>query len=147
MTSFLDQRTIAFRQQMNTYQKDLWKHLEVVSQLEPEIGDAVLCYLLELACQSQHIGNIELGRKALLELPRAWVLQHIERVAAPLLQLHDEWEYRRLLEVYARLDRNFAQNLVRWGLKSQNPEIQEAGQDFLETLSNDKVMNTADDKT
>jgi hypothetical protein len=123
---------------MDTYQKDLWKHLERVSQLEPESGDAVLSYLLELACQSQHTGNIERGRKALLRLPRDWVLQHIERVAEPLLQLNDEWEYRRLLEVYEHLDKELVQKLVYRGLTSQNPEIRETAADYRESLATER---------
>ena len=100
MTPILDPYTIAFRQQMTISHKDLWKHLELTPKLEPKIGDAVLRYVLELACQCQHIRNIELGRMALLELPREWVLQHIERVAEPLLQLNDEWEYRLALKMF-----------------------------------------------
>jgi len=40
-----------------------------------------------------------IGRYGILALPNDWVLQHIEALAEPLLQLEDAWENRRLLEV------------------------------------------------
>jgi hypothetical protein len=64
----------------------------------------VLSYFLELACQAQNMLNIELGRASLVTLPRKWLLEKIEAAAKPLLDTNDEWEYRRLLEVYWKLD-------------------------------------------
>ena len=39
-----------------------------------------------------------------LALPRALVLEHLERVPASALDLTDEWEYRRRLELAEPLD-------------------------------------------
>ena len=97
--------------------------------------EALLKGSLELACQAQRIDNIEAGRQGILSLSRPWVLKHIEQVAEPLVQLNEEWEYRRLLEVYMSLDPNLVQQLVERALKNENREIQEVGQDFLDILS------------
>jgi hypothetical protein len=43
---------------MNAFQAGLWEHLDAVPTLAPQIREAVLQYLLELACQAQNIANI-----------------------------------------------------------------------------------------
>jgi hypothetical protein len=121
-----------YKQKMNAFEEGLWHHLEAVPLLEPEIRDGVICYLLELACQAQHIANISLGRMALRALPRDWLLQNIERYAEPLLELEDEWEYRRLLEVYEHLDDDLVHRLAVRGLTSPQSGIREVGQEWLE---------------
>ena len=102
--------------------------------LNPSTGDAVLSCLLELACQSQNERNIELGRTPLLALPRAWLLDRIEAAARPLLELGDEWEYRRLGEVDLELDQELVRGLIARGRDSQDEGIKEAAEDFLQAL-------------
>ncbi|MDP9375151.1 MAG: hypothetical protein M3Q65_22415 [Chloroflexota bacterium] len=127
---------VAFKRQMNAYHEELWQHLALVPALEPQTRNAVMEYLLELACQAQNERNIDLGRRAILGLPRAWLLQHLETYAEPLLQLEDEWEYRRLGEIYLRLDEGLVRRLAARGLESRDEGIREAAQDFLGALSN-----------
>src|SRR6516162_3035092 len=86
--------------------------------------------VLQLACQPQNVGRIMAGRKQVLALPRAWVLERIEQVAAEALDLSDDWEYRRLLELAALLDPGLVQRFVRLGLGGGNPHVREAAQDF-----------------
>jgi hypothetical protein len=126
------ERTI---QWLNAYEENLWFNLERVPQLGPEVGKAVLSGFLEQACQAQHIGNIEIGRYGIQAIPREWVLQHIEDLAESLLQTEDEWEYRRLLEVYYSLDKTLARKLALRAISNLNPDIKEAGKDFLEQLN------------
>lgn len=126
---------LRYRQYMNSFGRDLWEHPEVVPSLEPGKRDAVIAYLLELACQSQNVENIQLGRAVILSLPHPWIVESIEAYAEPLLRLDDEWEYRRLGELYERLDTNLLRRLAMRGLESRVHEIREAAQDFLEWLS------------
>ncbi len=123
-----------YRQQMDTFRAGLWSRLDLVPTLEPDLRDVVAHYLLELACQAQNIANISLGRRALLGLPRVWLLAHVEVYAEPLLQLEDEWEYRRLAEVYEHLDQGLLRRLIARGLDSRNGEIREAARDFAAQL-------------
>jgi hypothetical protein len=121
-----------YKEQMNAFQEALWEHLEAIPTLEPQVRGAVMHYLLELACQAQNITNISLGRQALLALPRDWLLHNIERSAEFLLEVEDEWEYRRLLEVYQHLDKDLVRRLALRGLNSTERGIQEAAQERLE---------------
>lgn len=61
--------------------------------LAPEVGLSSLGSFLDLACSCQNIGNIMSGRIGIQALPRKWVLEHIEDVVEPLLQLGDGYEW------------------------------------------------------
>jgi hypothetical protein len=85
---------------------------------------------LELACRSQNVGNILKGRQEIFAMPKGDVLANIERIAADSLPLGDEWEFRRLLELYEELDRGLLARLVELGLSSGQAEVIEAAEDF-----------------
>lgn len=78
----------------------------------------------------QSIGNISIGRQLIQSLPTEWTLAWIQTIASESLELDDEWEFRRLLELYEGLDERLFQNLISMGLRSENSEIKEASQDF-----------------
>jgi hypothetical protein len=82
------------------------------------------------AYQAQNTSVIMRGRREILSMPGDEVLGNIESVPEDSLPLGDEWEFRRLLELYEQLDRVLLKRLVERGLQSQNPEIREASEDF-----------------
>ena len=85
---------------------------------------------LEYACRAQSMSAITRGRTEILSLPRARVLEVIESVAVETLPLSEEWEYRRLLELYRELDAGLLRRLVASGLASADADIREAAEDF-----------------
>jgi hypothetical protein len=92
--------------------------------------DSDLLAAVRTACQPTYAPKIEEGRKAVLGLPRAWVVANIERVVETGLDLTDYWKYRRLLELYSLLDPALVHRLVKVGEASSDPEIAEAARDF-----------------
>lgn len=86
---------------------------------------------IQLACQPQNAGRIVAGREQVLAMPRAWVLEQFEQVAAEALDLADYWEYRRLLELADLLDAELVQRLVPMGLGSSEPDVRETAEDFV----------------
>jgi hypothetical protein len=86
---------------------------------------------LRLACEPTHISDITAARRAILSLPRAWVLEKIEIEAANLLDWDDDWIHRRFLELCSLLDRDLTIRSARKATTHQNPDIREAGEDFL----------------
>lgn len=124
-----------FRRQMDSFRENLWANPELAPSLDEVVAKSMIAYLLELACQCQNSRNITLGRTALRALPRQWLLERIEPVAEPLIQLNDDWEYRWLLEVYWGLDKSLVKKLALRGLDNANPKIREAGQECLDNLS------------
>ncbi len=115
---------------LSAIQPDLWNHLALVPTLPEETAFQILRYFVKLACEPTNIRPITIGREAVLELPRIWVLKNIERIALENLDLEDDWEFRRLAELYSMLNKELVQKHVLSGLKSSNPEIREAAKDF-----------------
>ncbi len=122
------QRTIG---ELNNYQVGLWDNLDLVPELPLEQGRAILSGFLEQACQCQNIHNIEIGRYGIWSIPKEWILEHIEELAELLLKTEDEYEYRRLFEVYEKLDKGLVHKLALRALESPNSDIRETGKDFL----------------
>ncbi len=85
---------------------------------------------IQLACQPQNAHRIVLGRQQVLAMPRLWVLQTIEAVASECLDLTDDWEYRRLLELANELDAAMVERLVQLGVASDDQDVREAANDF-----------------
>jgi hypothetical protein len=92
-----------------------------LNQLHQAISDA---------CTAQSLPVIERGRAAVLAMPREWVLSNIEQAADAALDLTDEWEYRRLLELLLLIDDALARKLIDRGLASLKAEIRESAADF-----------------
>jgi hypothetical protein len=92
---------------------------------------AALRAAVECACQPQGITLIEQGRAAVLAMPRDWVRAHLAGVAEAALDLSDEWEYRRLLELLDLLDDVvLLRRFVTPGLSSADKHIRQAAEDF-----------------
>ena len=119
---------------LNKIEPEIWKHLERVPLLPEDTANEVLCYFTKLACEPTHIRPITIGRVAISEMPKEWVINHIEGIAKENINLDDDWEYRRLAELFLQLDKKLVQRLVNLGLNSSNPDVQEAAKDFSATL-------------
>jgi hypothetical protein len=90
---------------------------------------------LELSCQCSYSPNIEKGRNNILKLPRQYVLKNIEQIACKVLNIDDEWEFRRFLELLLLLgDVPLIKKNIEIGLKSRNTEIVETSNDFLKKI-------------
>lgn len=85
---------------------------------------------VSLACTPQNAHRIVQGREAVLALPRDWVLQHLQAVATQVLDLSDDWEYRRLLELARLLDAELTARLVAIGIGHDDPDVRDAAEDF-----------------
>jgi hypothetical protein len=76
-------------------------------------------------------GSIDYVRDLILAMPRDWVLNNIEREAEPHLREGTYDEYRRFLELYGLLDAGMTQRLARRAVAHADPDIREAGEDYL----------------
>jgi hypothetical protein len=80
-------------------------------------------------------GSVEIIRQIILSLPRDWVISNIKQVAEPIIKNGGYDEYRRLLELYLKLDHNLTTNLALRAINQEDSDIKEAGEDFLALLS------------
>ncbi len=119
---------------VNSYSDNLWDNPHQVPNLSADASRSLLTHFIELSCQCQNVANINLGRHAILSLPREWVTNEIQSVAIEQLDLNDEWEYRRLLELYEQLDKDLCNAQITLGLSSSDPEIVAAAVEFRDDL-------------
>lgn len=108
--------------------------LRLIEYLKLEERQSLFDELVDLASVSH--SDIELCRKAILSLPKTWLLANIEKSADSLLQDGTDEEYRRLLELYIDIDGELTQRLARRALQHDDPDIREAGEDFQNYLKN-----------
>ena len=86
---------------------------------------------------ASHHKYVSLYRKFILALPRDWVLERVEAVAEPYLINGDLEEYARYLELYLLLDEELTRKLAQRALAHSDPDVVEAGQDFIEILGDE----------
>ena len=86
--------------------------------------------LVELASVGTSITNIALARSALQKIDRTWLVEHIAAIARPLLAAGDDWEFRRIAELYALLDVGLLQLHLRRCAAHADEEIREIATDF-----------------
>lgn len=132
-----------FRRFIDEIHVGLLADLTVAAQLEGPEAEKLLRYLLDLACKAQNSANIRLGRLALRDLPRSWVVPRVAPAAMTTLDLADAWQLRRFLEVCCLLDAKLAEQQAAGFLQASDPELREIATDFsgrcgswAETLSN-----------
>ncbi|SRR6266545_1257869 len=86
---------------------------------------------------ASHHKYVGMYRKFITALPRDWVLERVEAAAEPYLINGDMEEYRRYLELYLLLDEELTRKLAQRALAHSDPEVVEAGQDFIEILGDE----------
>ncbi len=123
-----------YRKRLGYYHTGLAEDLNLIIGLDTSTQNSILKYLLELACESQNIRNISLGRQALWSIERKWLISRIEDAAEPLIQLGNEWEYRRLIELYWHIDALLVSRLAQRGQNHKNQEIHFTALECIEKL-------------
>jgi len=103
--------------------------LPICRHLTPEERQALFSEWVYLASWAH--GAVQFARDMIASLPRPWVVAHLEQEAEPYLQSGTDEEYRRFLELFSGIDTELAQRLARRAALHSNPEIREAGEDFL----------------
>jgi len=76
-------------------------------------------------------GSVGFARELILSMPRDWVLNNVEREAELHLREGTYDEYRRFLELYELVDAGMTQRLARRAAAHSDPDVREAGEDFL----------------
>jgi hypothetical protein len=80
-------------------------------------------------------GSVVFFHDTVLSLPKEWVTKNIERYANPILEGGDEDEYRRVLELYFRLDHSLALRLAKHAVLNNNLAIREVGEEFINAIN------------
>ena len=122
-------------EKMDAFHVGLRRQPDLIPTLPDSTASNVLSYLVGLACQSQNDSNLSIGRRALAHVPAVWLVERLPDIANETLDLTDEWECRRLLELYCCVDQSLANKFAKSCVDSSNPEIVEAGRDYVDDPS------------
>jgi hypothetical protein len=104
--------------------------LDRIDELPGAAGKRIVNTLLKQACESQHVGHIASARKALLTLPRVWLSGVLQGAIGEVVDLGDEWEYRRLIELLKELNSQLFESYIDYGMAAGSGAILEAATDL-----------------
>jgi len=102
-----------------------WEDPGLVAKAPVDVGDRILERVLGL-CDAQNVRNHAVALEFSRRLPREWFLANVERVAEDVLDLDDEWHFRRFRELAQEIDAGLDERLAERGRRSTNPEVAEA---------------------
>jgi hypothetical protein len=131
----------SFRAKLNSFSRGLSADPGGVRSLDEKTGLQVLEFLLESVCGSQSIEANRLGTECIAALPRRWLAPRIREAALRRINLDDDYEFRRLLDLFEHLDapgpagapmRDEAAYFAQIGLRHENPDIREDAEIFQE---------------
>jgi hypothetical protein len=117
---------------MNAVEPNASQQLDRLEVLPDDRSRRVLSIILSFACKAQNDAAHRAGREAFAKIPLGWRACQLHQVVTDTLDLTDEWEYRRLLELLEQTAPDQLPPYIRIGLNSANEEIVDAANDFLE---------------
>lgn len=115
--------------------RDIYFNIEEILKLPDNVSSEIVMILLSYGCQAQNEANITISRECLKQFPADWITKKIMKLVFKSINIYDEWDYRRLLEIAELI----SEDLLKWAISiahySKNPEIIEAASDFTERLN------------
>jgi hypothetical protein len=100
---------------------------ELIAGLDEEEKKSLLPHLLGF-CSTGYAGK---AKAAILSLPKAWLLQHLEASAEEVLAQNDYLDWVNLLSLFGEVDDQLAQRLARRAAAHPDVEIQQEGEEYL----------------
>lgn len=112
-----------------------------IPSLPADLGIEILSIVLSFACQGTNEAVILLARKEFKEIPPEWTIENLDSAVRIGIDMDDEWDYLRLLELLYEsrtIYKNTLNRYIEIGSRSLNKEIQEAAEDFQKILKDEK---------
>ena len=131
---------------MNTYEKwiadsinkiankEIFFNTDMIMRDSEEISANIVAELIGWACKPQNESSIRIARDCLKQFPIEWVSLRIKQTTIKSIDITDEWEYRRLLELCELISTDLLKWAIILGEKSTNPDIVEAVDDYNKLL-------------
>ena len=107
-----------------------YKDIKILDKYPLHTSLQILKVLIENSCLGQNYAPIEISRRKIKEIDKTWLNQHFIEVARVCINFSDEWEYRRLVELVSFAVPELMQEVLNFGMKSENLEIKEVVEDF-----------------
>lgn len=114
-----------------------FKPLEIMQKSE-DVVDGIICELLSNACCGQNVLPIEISRRLLRTFPIEWICCKIKKLVFQSININDDWDYRRLLELAELISKDLLIWAISLSDNSEDPDIIEASNDFKLNLNDMK---------
>jgi len=108
----------------------------VLKSLAPSELKELFPVLLRFASYGH--STLEVFRKAIRSLPKDWVLPRLREDLPAILDAGDYDVWRCVLELCSEIDRDMTSDLATRAAAHSDPDIREAGDEYLEYLRNKK---------
>ena len=122
--------------------KEIYFHPSEIMSLSDTLAYKVIGTLLSWACQPQNITPITIARDCLKQFPVEWVSPKIKQTVFHFIDITDDWDFRRLLELCDLISIDLLKWAITLGADSTNPDIIEAVDDFNEYIIRKSVLNS-----
>lgn len=119
--------------------KEIYFNADEIMKGSDEIAADIVSELVAWACTPTHILPISIARDCLKQFPIEWVSLKIKQTALKSIDITDDWDYRRLLELSEIISPDLLEWAIKLGEKSSNLDILEAADDFKERLQSKKI--------
>ena len=114
--------------------KEIYFNADEIMKSSDEIAANIVSELVGWACKPTNILPISIARNCLKQFPVEWVSLRIKYIALKSIDITDDWDYRRLLELSEIISLDLLKWAITLGEKSNNFDILEAVDDFNERL-------------
>ena len=115
--------------------KEIYFSVYEIMALPDDTASEIVGELVSWACASTNIMPITLGRNCLKQFPVEWVSPKIKQTVFRFININDDWDYRRLLELCKLISTDLLKWAITLGANSTNPDIIEAVDDFNEYIT------------
>jgi hypothetical protein len=70
------------------------------------------------------------ARDLIRRMPQSWLSRTLPSVVSDAIDLDDEWEYRRWIELLKELRSGLVPHYIAYGMSSKNDDVREAAADY-----------------
>ncbi len=116
--------------------RDIYFNVDEILKLPDNISSEIVMILLNYGTEASNIAPITISRECLTKFPTDWVTGKIMKSAFKAVNIYDDWDYRRLLEIAELISKELLEWVISIAHYSKDPEIIEAAEDFTERLNN-----------
>ena len=116
----------------NAANKEVYFSISEIMALSEKTAAEVIGKLIFWACNPTNIMPITIARNCLEQFHVDWVSPKIKQTVFRYIDINDDWDYRRLLELCELISLDLLEWAIELNEKSTNPDIVEAVNDFKE---------------
>lgn len=119
--------------EIENIEKGAFSKIAHLDNMDAAVSLAILKTLISFACTPTTVAYILFSLNLIHNFPEYWLVEHLPTVVEEILNIEDEWEFRRLLECIEHIP-TLIDYYISLGLKSINVEVIEAANDFKQKI-------------